>query len=121
MMSMWYNTIIPCSECLTKYKWTNGILDFSFVDQVTKWENIPAFLDTTFSLNSVTCSVFFKYMFQLYQGVGQRSYYQVSHIGCCMWKPTTLTVGDNSGNIAYPEAVSVRIPHRVQEPLLVLL
>ena len=38
-----------------------------------------------------------------------------------MWKPPTLAVEDNSGNVVNREAVSVRIPHRVQVSLLVYI
>ena len=33
--------------------------------------NVPAFLDTKFNLDSVTSSVFFKYMFQIYKVLGK--------------------------------------------------
>ena len=47
-------------------------------------------------------------MLQLYQDVGQRPYYQASHMRCGMWKPPTLAVQDNSGNVVYPDAVGIR-------------
>ena len=58
-----------------KYKLTTGIKDFGFVNKITNKENVSAFLDSQqFSPDPLLSSVFFKYMFQLYQGVGQRPY-----------------------------------------------
>ena len=49
-------------------------------------------------------------MFQLYtQGAGQKPYYQASSMGCCMWKPPTLAVQENSRNIVYPGAIRLRV------------
>ena len=45
---------------------------------------------------------------------------QISHMGCCILKPPTLVVQDNSINVAYPEAVRVRVPNRVCLLLLIL-
>ena len=40
--------------------------------------------------------------------------YQASHMGCYMWKSPILTV------TTLTVAVRVRVPHRVQVPLLVI-